>query len=75
MIKAVVFDLDGTLLNRDASVKFFSEKQYERLNKWLNHIPKDRYIERFIELDNRGYVSKDKVYQQLVDEFDITGLT
>ncbi|MEC5424318.1 HAD family hydrolase [Virgibacillus sp. C22-A2] len=75
MIRAVVFDLDGTLLNRDASIKVFIEKQYQRLNKWLNHIPKDKYITRFIELDNRGYVWKDKVYQHLVDEFDITGLT
>ncbi|MGJ9458342.1 HAD family hydrolase [Oceanobacillus sp. CF4.6] len=75
MIKAVLFDLDGTLLNRDASVKAFIEKQYHRLNVCLNHIPKDKYITRFIELDNRGYVWKDKVYQQLVNEFDITGLT
>lgn len=75
IIKAVVFDLDGTLLNREASVKIFIDKQYERLNKWLNHIPKNKYITRFIELDNRGYVWKDKVYQQLVDEFDITDLT
>lgn len=75
IIKAVLFDLDGTLLNRDASVKAFIEKQYHRLNVCLNHIPKDKYITRFIELDNRGYVWKDKVYQQLVNEFDITGLT
>jgi len=75
IIKAVVFDLDGTLLNRDASVKIFIEKQYERLNKCVNHISKDNYITRFIELDNRGYVWKDKVYRQLVDEFKITNLT
>jgi putative hydrolase of the HAD superfamily len=75
MIKAVIFDLDGTLLNRDESVKKFIDNQYERLNKWVNHIPKDKYISRFIELDNRGYVWKDKVYQQLTDELDITGIT
>jgi putative hydrolase of the HAD superfamily len=75
IIKAVVFDLDGTLLNRDASVKLFIVKQYERLNKWVNHVPIDKYITRFIELDNRGYVWKDKVYRQLVDEFNITDLT
>ncbi|WP_164670442.1 HAD family hydrolase [Virgibacillus doumboii] len=75
MIKAVLFDLDGTLLNRDESVKIFIEKQYQRFNQWLNHVPKDKYITRFIELDNRGYVWKDKVYQQLLAEFDITGLT
>ncbi|MCP8615311.1 HAD family hydrolase [Salirhabdus salicampi] len=75
MIKAVIFDLDGTLLNRDASVKVFIEKQYMRFNKWINHVPIEKYTTRFIELDNRGYVWKDKVYQQLVGEFDITGLT
>lgn len=49
MIKAVIFDLDGTLLNRDESLNIF--------------------------IDKRGYVWKDKVYQELVAEFEITGLT
>lgn len=75
MIKAVLFDLDGTLLNRDESVKIFVDKQYERLHKCLGDVPKDKYIARFIELDNQGYVWKDAVYQQLVDEFNITGIT
>jgi putative hydrolase of the HAD superfamily len=75
MIKAVLFDLDGTLLNRDESVKRFIDNQYQRLNNCLCHIPKEIYTSRFIELDNRGYVWKDKVYQQLVDEFEITGTT
>ncbi|MCV9885523.1 HAD family hydrolase [Metabacillus halosaccharovorans] len=75
MIKAVLFDLDGTLLNRDESIKRFIHNQYQRLNKWLNHIPKETYISRFIELDNRGYVWKDKVYQQLSQEFQISGIT
>lgn len=75
MIKSVIFDLDGTLLNRDASVLKFIENQYERLIKWLGHIEKEDYISKFIELDCRGYVWKDKVYQQLVKEFTITGIT
>ncbi|WP_332698175.1 HAD family hydrolase [Halalkalibacter lacteus] len=75
MIKAVIFDLDGTLLYRDASVQKFIDNQYDRLNKWVGHIPKGKYTSRFIELDCRGYVWKDKVYQQLVNEFNITGIT
>lgn len=75
MIKAAIFDLDGTLLNRDESVKMFVERQYDRLHKQIGHIPKKTYITRFIELDNRGYVWKDKVYQQLVKEFDIVDIT
>ncbi len=75
LIKAVLFDLDGTLLNRDESVKVFIERQYDRLSKAVGHIPKEKYVSRFIELDNRGYVWKDKVYQQLVDEFTIADIT
>ena len=75
MIKGVIFDLDGTLLNRDESVKVFVNRQYDRLKNLVGHIPKAKYVTRFIELDNRGYVWKDKVYQQLVDEFKITEIT
>jgi len=75
VIKAALFDLDGTLLNRDESVKIFIEKQYDRLFHRLNPISKERYISRFIQLDNRGYVWKDQVYQQLVDEFSIVTIT
>ena len=75
MIKAVLFDLDGTLLNRDESVKHFIERQYDRFLMQLNHIPKETYISRFIQLESRGYVWKDKVYSQLVDEFQIVSIT
>ena len=74
MIKAVLFDFDGTLLDRDQSVMKFIDMQYDRLNKWVGHIPKKIYITRFIALDSRGYVWKDKVYQQLVHEFNIIGI-
>lgn len=75
MFKAALFDLDGTLLNRDQSVELFINEQYERLYELLSHIPKEQYISRFIELDNHGYVWKDKVYQQLIYEFRISSIT
>ena len=75
VIKAAIFDLDGTLLNRDESIKIFIARQYERLNKLVGHIPKEKYLKRFIELDKRGYVWKDIVYQQLVNEFNIVKIT
>lgn len=75
IFKAVLFDLDGTLLNRDESVELFINQQYERLYELLSHIPKEQYISRFIELDNHGYVWKDKVYQQLICEFNIPSVT
>ena len=75
MMKAVLFDLDGTLLDRDQSLQRFINEQYERLSEFLSHIPKEQYVSRFIELDQHGYVWKDKVYQQLINEFTIAHVT
>ncbi|GGG15597.1 haloacid dehalogenase [Paenibacillus albidus] len=72
-IKAVLFDLDGTLLDRDTSLALFIRNQYERYSQF-KFVEKDVFIQRFIELDNHGFVWKDKVYQQLVDEFSIQGV-
>ncbi len=75
MVKSVLFDLDGTLLNRDASVEQFIAVQYDRLTAHLSHIPKINYVTKFIKLDCRGHVWKDKVYQALVTEFEIEGIS
>lgn len=75
MVKAVLFDLDGTLLDRETSVEQFIAAQYERFIDRLSHIPKSDYVTRFIQLDCRGHVWKDKVYQALVKEFEIGGMS
>ncbi|MBS4218250.1 HAD family hydrolase [Bacillus sp. FJAT-49711] len=75
MMKAIIFDLDGTLLDRDASVEKFIRAQYKRLIAYVGNVPHETYISRFIELDCRGYVWKDKVYQQMVEEFPIQNIT
>ncbi|MBS4211506.1 HAD family hydrolase [Neobacillus rhizophilus] len=74
MIKALLFDLDGTMLDRDASVQKFIGNQYERFKKWTGHIPKEIYISRFIELDSRDYVWKDRVYKELISELYINNI-
>lgn len=75
MIKAVIFDLDGTLLDRNKSLEKFILHQHKRLKVALGHIDQAKYVTRFIELDNHGYVWKDKVYQQLITEFTIQEIT
>lgn len=37
-IKAVVFDLEGTLLDRNKSREKFIEEQYERFHDYLVHV-------------------------------------
>ncbi|OUL35894.1 L-2-haloalkanoic acid dehalogenase [Nostoc sp. T09] len=75
MLKAILFDLDGTLLDRETSLKQFISTQYDRFASVLHGIPKDDYISRFIALDSRGYVWKDTVYQSLISEFFIQKLS
>ena len=75
MIKAILFDLDGTLLDRDRSLARFIDMQYDRLIAHLRRIPRAGYTARFVELDSRGHVWKDKVYQSLVEEFDLSDIT
>lgn len=75
MIKTVFFDLDGTLLDRDSSLQQFVSEQYDKFSDYLSHISRKKYIERFIKLDCRGHVWKDRVYQSLITEFEISGLS
>lgn len=71
----MIFDLDGTLLNRDESLKKFISWQYNVLHPHLGHIPKEEFCSRFIELDDRGYKWKDFVYKTLIQQFNIKEIT
>ncbi|HDR7389248.1 HAD family hydrolase [Bacillus toyonensis] len=75
MIRAVLFDLDGTLLDRRQSLEQFIRDQYNRFAFYLINIEKFEYCSRFLELDNNGYTWKDKVYSTLLCEYNITTLT
>ncbi|MCU5341936.1 HAD-IA family hydrolase [Bacillus cereus] len=75
MIRAVFFDLDGTLLDRRQSLEQFIHNQYNRFASHLMNIERSEYCSRFLELDNNGYTWKDKVYATLLSEYNITTLT
>ncbi|WP_339293219.1 HAD hydrolase-like protein [Paenibacillus sp. FSL W8-0187] len=70
MIKGIIFDLDGTILDRAQSLIAFLENQYNRIHAF-HKFEKHVFIQRFIELDQKGYVWKDKVYQSLIEEMNL----
>ena len=74
MIRALLFDLDQTLLDRTQSLLHFAQQQYHRFAPHISHVAADRFCDRLIELDANGAVWKDRVYQQLVEEFTIVGV-
>ena len=71
VIRAVLFDLDGTLFDRDTSVRTLIARQYDHFADALRHVPKQTFITRFMDLDARGYVRKDVVYQHLIAEYHV----
>ena len=69
-LRAVLWDLDGTLLDRDTSVRRFAAEQYERrLSR--SGVPKEQYIERLTTLDGNGYTSKDELFERITQEYPL----
>lgn len=70
MIKAILFDLDETLISHSQQLRLFIRTQYNKYEQ-LKRIPFENWEERFVTLDQNGYVTKDVVYNKLVEEFSI----
>ncbi len=73
-VGAVLFDLDMTLLDRDASLVKVLVDQHERSRPYLGHIPQDIFVQRFVEMDDKGYCTKEFCYGTLIAEFGISGM-
>ncbi|THF71370.1 HAD family hydrolase [Deinococcus sp. Arct2-2] len=64
-VRAVLFDLDGTLHDRNATVQGWLSGHMERFG-----LPAG-YAERFTELDDYGYRPKREVFPILIGEFGL----
>lgn len=73
--RAVLFDLDGTLLDRERSLRGFARDQYRRFNDhFSSKLTQEEFTARLMTLDNNGRVWKDEVYKRILGETGIAGL-
>ena len=66
MIHAVLFDLDGTLYDRDAAIRRMAEEQFEAFRSELG-INKHVFIDRLIELDGHGHNRNPHLHHALAE--------
>ena len=66
MIKAVLFDLDGTLYDRDRLASALFPEQYAAFADELTGISQERFLREVHEMDDHGYGPKDTGYRALV---------
>ncbi len=68
-LSAVLFDLDGTLYDRAASLRAFLSAQYGRRREILGALSREAFITTFVAYDANGSVRRDIVYPRILNEF------
>ena len=70
-IHAVIFDLDGTLLDRHRSFERFVRDQWGRFADALGPVSQDDYAKTLIELDREGYGPRRGLFAGTVARFGL----
>jgi putative hydrolase of the HAD superfamily len=71
MPRAILFDLDGTLHDRETTVRALFEAQHARFEAELAGVTRERYLERALALDEHGYRDRDRVFALLARELGL----
>ena len=70
MIRAVLFDLDRTLVDRDTAILRLFRSQWLRVRAAVSSDRTEAaFVARLLALDNRGYANKTEMYERIVQEF------
>jgi putative hydrolase of the HAD superfamily len=67
----VVFDLDGTLLDRRRSFEQFVRDQWERFAEIAGAIDQETYVQILIELDRDGYAPRKELFTGVIARFEL----
>jgi putative hydrolase of the HAD superfamily len=70
-IHAVVFDLDGTVLDRRRSFEQFVRVQWQRFAGILHPVDQERYVQTLIDLDRDGYGPRQQLFSGVVAQFEL----
>src|SRR5262245_61415924 len=70
-IDAVVFDLDGTLLDRRRSFEQFVRDQWKRFPSLVRIVEEEKYVQALIELDRNGYAQRRELFAGIAARFDL----
>src|SRR5687767_11927062 len=70
-IQAVVFDLDGTLLDRRRSFERFVRNQWERFGHFVRTVDQEKYVQILIERDRDGYAPRKELFTGLIAQFEL----
>jgi putative hydrolase of the HAD superfamily len=70
-LRAVLFDLDGTLLDRHASFERFARDQWRRFAAALQPVSEDEYVRVLIERDREGYGARGELFSGTVAWFGL----
>jgi putative hydrolase of the HAD superfamily len=70
-IHAVVFDLDGTLLDRRRSFERFFRAQWARFGDALQPVGQERYVQTLIGLDRDGHTPGKELFTGVVAHFQL----
>jgi len=71
MIKAVAFDLDGTLYDRDALAEILFDRQHRTFAAELRGISRERFLRDVHEMDEHGHGDKESGYVRLVRQWQL----
>src|SRR5690349_11036986 len=70
-VQAVVFDLDGTLLDRRRSFEGFVNDQWSRFVHVLKAVDREQYVHTLINLDQDGYAPRNELFTGVIAQFEL----
>jgi len=70
-LEAVVFDLDGTLLDRRRSFERFVRDQWNRFSPVLQSVDPAEYVRTLVALDRDGYAPRNELFAATLAQFEL----